>query len=69
MAASTAASSLRVRQIDQFEAELLGENGQEDLLLDEALVDENLMRRELGRCLDRFGGADAVGLGKQAAAW
>ena len=48
----------RVRQVDEFQAELLGEDRQQDFFLDEPLIDENLVRRELGGGLDGVGGAD-----------
>ena len=47
---------LGVRQVDQFQAELLGEDRQQHFFLDEALVDEHLVGRELGGGLDGVGG-------------
>ena len=58
---------LGVRQVDEFEAELLGQNRQEHVLADEPLVGENLVRRVAGVGLDRVGRAAAVGVGKKAA--
>ena len=57
----------RVRQVDQLQAELLGEDRQEDVFPEEPLVDEDLVRGELGRGLDGLGGAGPVGVGEQPA--
>ena len=56
-----------MRQVDQLQAELLGEDRQEDVFPEEPLVDEDLVRGELGRGLDGLGGAGPVGVGEQPA--
>ena len=65
MAASTAGSMLVLREIDQFQAEFLGQDGQKRFFLDEALVDEDLVRRELGGGLDCLGSPGAIGVREQ----
>jgi hypothetical protein len=57
----------RMREIDQFQPELLGQDRQQQFFLDEALIDEHLVGRELGRVLDRLGGLDPGSVGEQPA--
>ena len=56
-----------VRQVDQFQPELLREHRQQHVFLDEPFIDEHLVRGEVGRGLEHLVGAGAVGLGEQAA--
>ena len=67
MAARTSGLDGRVRQVDQFQPELFGQDREQGFLLDEPLVDEDLVRGEVGGGLDGVGGAGAVGVGEQAA--
>ena len=53
---------LHVGQIDEFHAELVGERGEDVLLLDEALLDDDLVEGLVGR----GGGASVVERGRSA---
>ncbi len=57
MASSTSFFDGGVRKVDLFQAELLGQDRQQDFFFDEAFVDEYLVRRKFRCGLDGVGGA------------
>ncbi len=57
----------RVRQVDQFQPELFGQHGEEDFFLDEALIDEHLVGREVRGGFEGFVRAGALTFRKQTA--